>query len=188
MSLRLIPGLDVWRPGDETETAMAWTQALLRAHGPSALLLSRQALPACARTAEQVAAIGRGGYVLADRPNASVVIVATGSEVSLALAAQQQLDARGIAARVVSLPSTTVFDRQERSYRREVLMSDAPVLRVAVEAGSTRGWADYGCQAALGLDRYGESGPGPAVMAHFGFTPEALVALVVGELERQGAA
>ena len=182
-TLRLIPNLDVWRPCDETETFVAWAHALGSAERPSALLLSRQNLPAQARSPEQVLAVRRGGYVLSDRPQAQAVIVATGSEVGLAMAAQQLLDAEGLAVRVVSMPSTSVFDRQDRSYRLSVLMADRP--RVAVEAGSSRLWAAYGCTAVLGLDHFGESAPGPALMAALGFTAENLARMVADEVSRE---
>ncbi len=182
-TLRLIPNLDVWRPCDETETFVAWAHALGSADRPSALLLSRQNLPAQARSPEQVLAVRRGGYVLSDRPQAQAVIVATGSEVGLAMAAQQLLDAQGLAVRVVSMPSTSVFDRQDRSYRLSVLMADRP--RVAVEAGSSRLWAAYGCTAVLGLDHFGESAPGPALMAALGFTAENLARMVADEVSRE---
>ena len=182
-TLRLIPNLDVWRPCDETETFVAWAHALGSADRPSALLLSRQNLPAQARNPEQVLAVRRGGYVLSDRPQAQAVIVATGSEVGLAMAAQQLLDARGLAVRVVSMPSTSVFDRQDRGYRQSVLMADRP--RVAVEAGSSRLWAAYGCSAVLGLDHFGESAPGPALMAALGFTAENLAGMVADEVSRE---
>jgi transketolase len=175
-SLRLIPHLEVWRPGDAAETFVAWGAALLNARGPSALLLSRQALPAQPRTPEQTAAIRRGGYVLSDRPQYRAVILATGSELSLAMQAQALLDARGLPVRVVSMPSTTVFDAQDRAWRQSVLGRHAP--RVAVEAGSSRLWAAYGCSAVLGLDRFGESAPGPELMKALGFSAEHLAALV----------
>ena len=182
-ALRLIPDLDVWRPCDEAETFAAWANALTTPHRPSALLLSRQNLPAQTRTPDQALAMRRGGYVLSDRPQARAVIIATGSEVGLAMAAQQLLDERGLPVRVVSMPSTSVFDRQERGYRMAVLMADRP--RVAVEAGVTRLWAAYGCSAVLGLDRFGESAPGPALMQDLGFTPERLAGVVAEEVERE---
>ncbi|HEU0203190.1 MAG TPA: transketolase [Burkholderiaceae bacterium] len=175
-SLRLIPNLDVWRPCDAAETAVAWTQALAQRNRPAALLLSRQNLPAQGRAPEQVLDIRRGGYVLSDRQHAVAVILATGSEVALAVAAQRLLDARNLPVRVVSLPSTTVFDRQERSYRDAVLGVALP--RFGVEAGVTRGWGQYGCTAALGIDRYGESAPAADVFVHFGLTAEGLADLV----------
>jgi transketolase len=175
-SLRLIPNLDVWRPCDAAETAVAWTQALAQAACPTALLLSRQNLPAQTRSPEQVLGVRRGGYVLSDRADAVAVILATGSEVSLAMAAQQLLDARDVAVRVVSLPSSTVFDRQDRAYRDGVL--GRGLVRIGVEAGVTRWWGQYGCSAALGIDTFGESAPAPQVYEHFGLTAGKLAELV----------
>ena len=185
-SLRLIPNLDVWRPGDGAETAVAWTHALVQRDRPTALLLSRQNLPAQTRSPEQVLAIRRGGYVLSERPDARAVILATGSEVAMAIAAQQLLDARKLPVRVVSLPSSTVFDRQDRAYRDAVLGRGLP--RIGVEAGVTRWWGQYGCSAALGIDSFGESAPAPQVYAHFGLTAEALADCVQAECERAGDA
>ncbi|RPH60057.1 MAG: transketolase, partial [Burkholderiales bacterium] len=176
-SLRLIPNLDVWRPCDSAETAVAWTGAIGQSTRPSALLLSRQNLPAQPRSPEQVLAIRRGGYVLADRDDAVATLLATGSEVSLAIEAQRLLDARGVPVRVVSMPSTTVFDRQDRAWRDEVLPPQLP--RFGVEAGVTRWWSQYGCVAALGVDAFGESAPAAAVYRHFGLTAEALADLVL---------
>ena len=176
-TLRLIPGLDVWRPCDAAETAAAWVGALEQVARPSVLLLSRQALPAQRRTPEQAVAMRRGGYVLSDRDGARAVLIATGSEVALAMDAQQRLDAMGVAARVVSMPSTSVFDAQHANYRRSVLPARVP--RIAVEAGVTRFWGAYGCSAALGLDDFGQSAPGPQLMAHFGFTPARLAERVL---------
>ena len=182
-SLRLIPNLDVWRPCDAAETAVAWQMALSQADRPSALLLSRQALPAQARSPEQVASIRRGGYVLSDRPQAQAVILATGSEVALAMQAQALLDAQGLPVRVVSMPSTSVFDAQDARYRDSVLGRHLP--RVAVEAGSTRGWAFYGCREVLGLDHFGASAPGPALMQSLGFTAEQLVDKVRAAIDHE---
>ena len=182
-SLRLIPNLDVWRPCDAAETAVAWTQALAHRDRPSALLLSRQNLPAQTRTPEQVIEMRRGGYVLSDRKEAVASILATGSEVSLAMAAQQLLDARHIPVRVVSIPSTTVFDRQDRTWREAILGNGLP--RIGVEAGVTRWWCQYGCVAALGVDTFGESAPGPKVYEHFGLTPERLAELVQQHAEQE---
>ena len=180
-SLRLIPNLDVWRPSDAAETAVAWTQALAQTDRPSALLLSRQNLTAQARTPAQVLAIRRGGYVLSDRTDAVGVILATGSEVSLAMAAQQLLDARNISVRVVSLPSSSVFDRQEPGYRDLVLGHGT--TRIGVEAGVTRWWGQYGCTAALGVDSFGESAPAPQVYEHFGLTAGKLADLVQAQCD-----
>jgi transketolase len=182
-SLRLIPNLDVWRPCDAAETAVAWTHALAQRDRPSALLLSRQSLPAQERSPEQVFDIRRGGYVLSPRRDAVAVILATGSEVSLAMAAQALLDARGIPVRVVSLPSSTVFDRQDRAYREAVLGRGLP--RIGVEAGVTRWWGQYGCVFALGVDRFGESAPASEVYAHLGLTAETLADRIEAECDER---
>ncbi|MDP9882481.1 transketolase [Variovorax boronicumulans] len=179
-SLRLIPNLDVWRPCDAAETAVAWVHALEQPQRPSALLLSRQSLPAQPRTPEQVIDIQRGGYVLSDRPDARAVILATGSEVALATAAQQLLDTQGIAVRVVSLPSSTVFDRQPKQWREAVLGRDLP--RIGIEAGVTCWWGQYGCVAALGVDGFGESAPAAQVYEHFGLAAHKLGELVAAQL------
>ena len=175
-SLRLIPNLDVWRPCDASETAAAWLSALETPDRPSALLLSRQNLPAQARDAAQVAAIRQGGYVLSERAGARAVILATGSEVALAMAAQKLLDAQGLPVRVVSLPCTTVFDRLPREQREAVLGRGLP--RIGVEAGVTRWWGQYGVTAALGVDSFGESAPAARVFEHFGLTAERLAQCV----------
>ncbi len=179
-SLRLIPNLDVWRPGDAAETAVAWTHALLQGDRPSALLLSRQNLPAQQRDAAKVLGIGRGAYALSERADAKAVILATGSELSLAMQAQTLLDARNIAVRVVSMPSSTVFDRQDRSYRDAVLGKSVP--RIGVEAGVTRWWGQYGCSAALGVDQFGESAPASQLYDHFGLTAAKLADLVQAQV------
>ncbi|WP_297927955.1 transketolase [Metallibacterium sp.] len=178
-SLRLIPNLEVWRPCDAAETALAWAAALDALHMPSALLLSRQALPAQTRSVEQTQAIARGGYVLSDPPGARATLLATGSEVGLAMRAQQLLAQQGIAVRVVSLPSVTRFDRQDAAYRATVL---GTLPRIGVEAGVTRWWGQYGCVAALGVDSFGESAPAPAVFEYFGLTAAKLVETVRGVL------
>ena len=171
-SLRLIPNLDVWRPADTAETAAAWATALQNRQRPTALLLSRQNLPYSPKTA--LDEMSKGAYVLAEptevgmRKKAQAVIIATGSEVQLALKAQGELAQRGIAVRVVSMPSTTAFDRQSVAYKTSVLPKGLP--RVAVEMGSTDGWWKYGCAAVVGIDTYGESAPAPALFEHFGFT------------------
>ena len=173
-SLRLIPGLDVWRPADTAETAVAWAVALENQHRPTALLLSRQNLPYLPKAGLED--IPRGAYVLAEpsevgmKRKAQAVIIATGSEVQLALRAQEQLADSGIAVRVVSMPSTTTFDRQDRAYKEEVLPRGIP--RIAVEMGVSDGWWKYGCAAVVGIDTYGESAPAPVLFKHFGFTPE----------------
>ena len=195
-SLRLIPNLDVWRPADTAETAVAWTVALQNAHKPTALLLSRQnisyapkAESALAPTACGLDAISKGAYVLAEpsevgmKKKAQAVIIATGSEVQLALQAQALLTTRKIAVRVVSMPSTTTFDAQSAAYQAEVLPKGLP--RVAVEMGSTGGWWKYGCAAVVGIDTYGESAPAPVLFKHFGFTPENLADTVQAALQKR---
>ena len=179
-ALRLIPGLDVWRPADTAETAAAWAAAIVNAHRPSALLLSRQNLPYAPKA--NLTDMAKGGYVLAEpgevglKKKAQAVIIATGSEVQLALHAQQQLAALGIAVRVVSLPSTSVFDRQSVAYKASVLPAGVP--RIAVEAGVTDGWWKYGCAAVVGIDTYGESAPAGVLFKHFGFTAENVATTV----------
>ncbi len=172
-SLRLIPGLDVWRPADTAETTVAWAVALQNANRPSALLLSRQNLAYSPKS--DLGDISRGAYVLSEPENVGIkkthgVIIATGSEVQLALAAQKLLAARKIGVRVVSMPSTNVFDRQDSAYKQSVLPEGVP--RVAVEMGCTDGWWKYRCAAVVGIDTYGESAPAPVLFKHFGFTPE----------------
>jgi transketolase len=184
-SLRLIPGLDVWRPADSVESAVGWGEALMRADGPSALLFSRQALPFITRSSAQVAAIVRGGYVLRDAEEAQAVLIATGSEVSLALAARDRLQELGLAVRVVSMPATTVFDRQPADYRAQVLPQGLP--RVAIEAGVTDFWWKYRVDAVVGLDRFGESAPAAALNRHFGFTVDNVVDTVREMLRRRQA-
>ncbi|PVE42216.1 transketolase [Limnohabitans planktonicus] len=172
-SLRLIPGLDVWRPADTAETTVAWAVALQNANRPSALLLSRQNLAYSPKS--DLGDISRGAYVLSEPEQVGIkkthgVIIATGSEVQLALAAQKLLAERKIGVRVVSMPSTNVFDRQDSEYKQSVLPKGLP--RVAVEMGSTDGWWKYGCAAVVGIDTYGESAPAPVLFKHFGFTAE----------------
>ncbi len=179
-SLRLIPNLDVWRPADTVETMMAWAMAIGNRNRPSALLLSRQTLPHLPKPS--MADIGKGAYVLADpaevglEKKAQAVIIATGSEVQLALHAQAELAKLKIAVRVVSMPSTTTFDRQSVTYKTSVL--PAGVSRVAVEAGVTDGWWKYGCAAVVGIDTYGESAPAPELFKHFHLTVGNLVDVV----------
>ena len=177
-SLRLMPGLDVWRPCDTVESAVAWGVAVERRDGPSAMLFSRQNVAFVPREADVIANVKRGGYVLADAPGAKAAILATGSEVPLALAAQIQLADAGIAVRVVSMPSTNVFDRQDAAYRAAVLPKGMP--RVAVEAGVTDFWRKYvGLEGAvIGIDRYGESAPAGELYKYFGITSEAVAAAV----------
>ncbi len=180
-SLRLIPGLEVWRPCDTVETAVAWQLALQRDDAPTALALSRQNLPFVPRTAAQIESIARGGYVLAEASGAPQrILIATGSEVALALAAKQLLDVQGIATRVVSMPSTEAFDAQDAAYRAQVL--PAAVRKVAIEAGSTALWWKYvGTDGAVvGLDRFGESAPAGRLFEFFGLTPEHVAQVASG--------
>ncbi len=173
-SLRLIPNLDVWRPGDTAETAVAWAVALQNRTKPTALLLSRQNIHYAPKAS--LGDISKGAYVLAEpsevglKKKAQAVIIATGSEVPLALKAQELLAARKIAVRVVSMPSTTTFDQQEAAYKAAVLPAGVP--RIAVEMGVSGGWWQYACAAVVGIDSFGESAPAPVLFKHFGFTPE----------------
>ncbi|WP_274585391.1 transketolase [Neisseria leonii] len=171
-TLRLIPNMNVWRPCDTAESLVAWAEAAKTADAPSCLIFSRQNLPFVERSEAQLADIKRGGYVLSEAENARAVIIATGSEVELALAAQKRLAGEGVAVNVVSMPSTNVFDRQDAAYRNRVLPKGLP--RVAVEAGVRDGWYKYvGLDGAVvGLDRFGESAPAEELFAHFGFTAE----------------
>jgi transketolase len=202
-SLRLIPNLDVWRPADTAETAVAWAVALQNTSRPTALLLSRQNLPylpkgeaviskatATAGDISGLDAINKGAYVLAEpsevgmKKKAQAVIMATGSEVHLAMKAQALLAERKIAVRVVSVPSTTTFDRQSAAYKSAVLPAGVP--RIAVEMGSTDGWWKYGVSAVVGIDTYGESAPAPVLFKHFGFTPENVADTVQATLQKHG--
>ncbi|USX25861.1 transketolase [Oxalobacteraceae bacterium OTU3CINTB1] len=177
-SMRLIPNLDNWRPCDTVESAVAWGEAVKRKNGPSTLIFSRQNLPYQERSAEQIADVARGGYVLSEAADAKVTLIATGSEVELAVAAASALKAEGITARVVSMPSTDVFDRQDAAYKAAVLTKGIP--RVAIEAGVTDFWYKYvGLEGAVvGIDTFGESAPAGVLFKHFGFTVENVVAKV----------
>jgi len=177
-SLRLIPHMDVWRPCDTVETAVAWAVAIERKDGPCSLALSRQNLPFVKRYAGAVAAIRRGGYVLADAPGAKAAIIATGSEVAIALAAQKLLAESGVAARVVSMPCTSLFDRQDAAWRESVLPKGMP--RVAIEAGVTDCWRKYvGLEGeVIGIDRFGESAPAADVYTFLGIDAKHVVEAV----------
>ena len=182
-TLRLIPHLDVWRPCDTVESAVAWVSAIERTHGPTCLLFTRQSVPFQKRDQAQIAAIRRGAYVLADWGDSTsearrVILIATGSEVALAMGARDVLAAEGIAVRVVSMPSTSAFDRQDARYRDAVLPRGVP--HVAVEAGVSDYWHKYvGLDGAIvGIDTFGESAPAGALFKHFGFTVEHVVATV----------
>ena len=186
-SLRLIPNLDVWRPADAVETAIAWAAALTNKDRPTALLLSRQNLPALPKG--DMGNISRGAYVLSEPADAGlnkpaqIVLIATGSEVDLALKAQALLAQRKVAARVVSMPSATTFDRQGDAYKRAVLLPRKP--RVAVEMASTAAWWKYDVSAVIGIDTFGESAPAPVLFRHFGFTPENVAAQALAVLKKR---
>lgn len=186
-SLRLIPGLDVWRPADTAETAVAWSVAISNRNKPTALLLSRQNLPYAPK--RDLGDISRGAHVLSEprdvglKDKAQAVIIATGSEVQLALKAQRLLAEKKIAVRVVSMPSTTTFDQQDVKYKKAVLPAGLP--RIAVEMGVTDFWWKYGCAAVIGIDTYGESAPAPVLFEHFGFTAENVAATVQAALKRK---
>jgi transketolase len=177
-ALRLIPGMDVWRPCDAVESAAAWIAAVERTDGPTSLLFTRQNVPFQKRDAHTIAAIRRGGYVLSDAQEPKAVIVATGSEVQLAIGAKQKLADEGVAVRVVSMPCTSVFDRQPPMYQDIVLIPTLP--KVAVEAGVSDYWRKYvGLEGAVvGIDRYGESAPGAKLFEYFGFTVDNVVKAV----------
>ena len=180
-TLRLIPAMTVWRPCDGVESAVAWRAAIERRDGPSCLVLTRQSVPHQARTPTQLAAIARGGYVLLDAPqgNPDTLIIATGSEVSIAMAAAETLNADGGRVRVVSMPSTEVFDAQDAAYQASVLPA-AVTRRIAVEAGVTACWHRYvGSHGkVIGLDRFGESAPATVLFKAFGLTAENVIAAV----------
>ncbi|MEJ2602267.1 MAG: transketolase [Gammaproteobacteria bacterium] len=178
-SLRLIPGMDVWRPCDTVETAVAWRAALERGDGPTSLVLTRQGLPHQERSAAQMDAIARGGYVLRDGDGeADIIFIATGSEVALAMGAAEILSSDAVSVRVVSMPSCEVFDRQDAAWRESVLPS-AVSRRVAIEAGATQGWWRYvgSAGAVIGIDRFGESAPAAELFEKFGFSVENVVAV-----------
>lgn len=190
-TLRLMPNVDVWRPADAFETAVAWMASIERRDGPNALLLSRQNLPeqkrdlSIGKSGED--AVRKGGYVLSDAPGARAVLIATGSELQLAMAARAALEAEGVAVRVVSMPSTSVFDRQSAEYRDSVLLGangKARVPRIAIEAGVTDLWRKYvGLEGAvIGLDRYGESAPAGELFKYFNITAENIIRTVKGLL------
>jgi len=173
-TLRLLPNMDVWRPADTVESMAAWNSAVQRKDGPSALLFSRQNLPFLARSENVLASVAKGGYVLVDTPNANVTLIATGSEIEIAMNTQKALAEKGVAARVVSMPSTNVFDRQDAAYKAQVLGS-APIA--VIEAGMTDGWYKYIVQAGvkgtvLGMSTFGESAPAGALFKYFGLTTE----------------
>ena len=176
-SLRLIPNLMVWRPCDTYETAVAWASAVERKHGPSALIFSRQNCPFVTRSAQQLKDIARGGYVIRDsKSQPDAVIIATGSEVGLALRTAERLEKEGVAIRVVSMPSTTVFDQQAAAYKASVLPAGIP--RIAVEAGVSDFWWKYACAAVHGVDTFGESAPAAQLYEYFGLTVDQIAKTV----------
>ena len=181
-TLRLIPNMDVWRPSDAVESAVCWKSAIERKDGPSTLVFSRQNLQHVARNADQIAAIGKGGYILADSEGApEAIIIATGSEVELAVKAKEAMGDKGKKVRVVSLPSTNVFERQSQAYRDSVLPPSV-TRRLVVEAGVTDAWWKYAGSngKVLGLDRFGESAPAGELFKEFGFTVENVIKHVEG--------
>ncbi|MDH4124772.1 MAG: transketolase [Gammaproteobacteria bacterium] len=176
-SLRLIPNMRVWRPCDAVETAVAWRDAIERRNGPTSLVLTRQSLPHQFRDAAQVSAIARGGYILKDSAGQpDLILIATGSEVELAIDAASILASDGVAVRVVSLPCTDLFDAQDDAYREQVLPA-AVTARVVIEAGVTAGWWRYSGPAGriIGMDCFGECGPAGELFRHFGFTTDNVV-------------
>lgn len=181
-NLRTTPNMSVWRPADAVETSVAWMSALQRRSGPTSLVLSRQGLPHLARSQEQMDCIARGAYVLHDcEGEPEAILIATGSEVSVALDSARALEQKGRKVRLVSMPSTDVFDAQDADYRESVLPSSV-TRRVAVEAAHRDYWYKYvGLDGAIvGMDRFGESAPGKVVMEHFGFTAERVTEVVEG--------
>jgi transketolase len=180
MSLRMIPNLVVLRPGDARETAAAWRAAVTRKEGPTALILSRQGVPTLDEALQE--GVLRGGYVLREMAAPQALLLATGTELPIALAAQEKLAAQGVAARVVSLPSMELFAAQPAGYRDSVLPPDVTV-RVAIEAGSTVGWERYvGGGTIIGLDHYGASAPYQTLYQAYGLTADAVVAAVLAQL------
>jgi transketolase len=178
-TLRLIPNMDLWRPCDTVETMVAWTQAVERTNGPTSLALSRQNLPFVKRDPATIEAIKKGGYILSPAKGAAkAVLIATGSEVELALKAQETLAQQEIHVNVVSMPCTNVFDRQDKAYKDSVLPKGLP--RIVIEAGVTDGWWKYvgGEGAVIGLDRFGESAPAGTLFKEFGFTVANVVKAV----------
>jgi transketolase len=175
--LRYIPGMDVWRPGSATETAVAWVAAVEKKDGPASLVLSRQNVSGLKHDAKDFAGMRRGAYVLSEVADAQITLIGTGSELEIAVKAAAELNATGVKTRVVSMPSTNVFDRQDQAYKDSVLTKGSK--RVAIEAGVTDFWRKYvGLEGAVvGINTFGESAPGGALYKHFGFTVENLVAV-----------
>jgi len=182
-SLRHIPNMDLWRPCDPVESAVAWASAIERKDGPTCLAFSRQSVPFQKRDSATIELIRCGGYILSEANGAPrALIIATGSEVQLAIGAQAELQEKGVPVRVISMPSTSVFDRQSADYRRRVLPSGIP--RIAVEAGVSDYWRKYvGLEGAVvGIDTFGESAPADELFKHFGFTVNNVVKAVTSVL------
>jgi transketolase len=176
-SLRVMPNMELWRPADTVETAVAWRAAIERRTGPTSIVLTRQDLPHVQRTGEQVALIARGGYIVSgSAAPPALTFIATGSELQLAVGAARVLEQSGVSVRVVSMPCTQAFDRQSEEYRNHVLPTKG--ARLAIEAGATEGWWRYvaGRGTVIGIDRFGHSAPAKALFEHFGFTVDAVAA------------
>jgi transketolase len=183
-SLRIVPNMHLWRPCDMVETGVAWTSAVERRNGPTSLILSRQALPPMARSAAQLANVARGGYTLVEPAGApDCILIATGSEVGIAVDAARRLGEAGRKVRVVSMPCTQAFDAQSQQYRDAVLTPGVP--RVAIEAGVRDGWWRYVGErgAVIGMDTFGASAPAKQLFEHFGFTTDNVVRTVDGLLQ-----
>ena len=181
-NLRVTPNMSVWRPCDAVETAVSWKSAIMRTDGPTSLIFSRQGLAHQARSAEQVQAIAKGGYVLRDcEGEPEVIIIATGSEMQICVTAVEQLQSEGIRARLVSMPSVDAFEAQDAAYREQVLPA-AVRKRIAVEAAAADYWYKFvGLDGAIiGMRSFGESAPGGTLMKEFGFTAENVVATAKG--------
>jgi transketolase len=188
-ALRAMPHLTVIRPGDANETAEAWRYAIGSAKGPTALALTRQAIPTFDRSRMASASgLHRGAYVLIESKNPEVILMGTGSELQLCVAAFEKLEQQGVRARVVSMPSWEIFEEQDEAYKQSVLPASIPA-RVSVEAGSTLAWWKYlgPDGSAIGRDDFGASAPAKDLFKHFGFTPEHVVEAALGVLERTKA-
>ncbi|MBL0691388.1 MAG: transketolase [SAR324 cluster bacterium] len=189
-SLRIIPNLDVWRPCDSLETTIAWLMAIENNDHPTALLLSRQNLPAIARNETQIKNISKGGYILRDtkeekKDSLQLILLATGSEVSLAMKTQALLNEKNINVRVVSMPSTFIFDRQDVAYKKQVLPNDIPIL--AIEAGSSVFWYKYvgSLGKVIGIDDFGTSAPADKLFLHFGFSVDKVASIALQLLNKK---
>ena len=181
-SLRLIPNLDVWRPCDTTESGMAWAQSIKRQDGPSVMIFTRQNLQFQKRNATQTKNIAKGAYILREpKSPAQIVIMASGSEVDLAVKAAEDLATKGVAARVVSAPCLDVFNKQTAAYKNSVLGQGIP--RIAVEAGVPDSYWRYQCAAVVGMERFGESAPAPELFKLFGFTVDNVVNTALSVLQ-----